>query len=220
MDSKIIVLEGLDGSGKQTQAKRLIDKLSIDHDTFTIDFPRYGHASSALMVEHLQGRTSTEPTKENPYAVSSYAACDRFISYQTEWKDKIRDGTVCVFDRYSTSNMIYQASKLPREERPGFMEWVMDYEYGKLGLPSPSKVIYLDVHPDVTRRLMAERYAKNGGSPDALESDVEYQLKCREAAMMAVDLYGWSCIACSPAGALLSIDEIHALIISEISGLI
>lgn len=70
---------------------------------------------------------------------------DRFASYTQFWKEDYQSGAVIVADRYSTSNIVFQMSKLPRDEWDAFIQWVQDYEYNKLGLPKPDCTVYLDM---------------------------------------------------------------------------
>lgn len=210
----IIVIEGLDGSGKHTQAKLLKDAIP---GAKLVDFPRYDKPSSSLVKEHLAGRTCLDPTTENPYAASSYYACDRAISYNTEpWGVWLAKGETLVMDRYCTSNLIYQAAKLPKENRPAFRAWLWDYETNRLGLPRPDLVMYLAVEPDVSIN-MAQKRSQEGeshdkgldGSMDLYEQNLAYQKACFESAIETARDYGWTTIRCTENDTLRSIEDIH-----------
>ena len=155
MKSKLIVIEGLDGSGKATQTKLLADKLtSMGRTVRKLEFPDYDSPSSSLVKMYLNGDFGKNPEDVNAYAASAFYAVDRAASYLKNWKNDCNNGSVILCDRYCTSNIIYQMSKVKNDERDGFIEWQSDFEYNKLGLPVPDAVIYLDVDPDVSQRLM------------------------------------------------------------------
>lgn len=83
---------------------------------------------------------------------------DRFASYRTGWQKDYEAGTVILCDRYVGSNAIHQSVKLPREEWGGFLDWLFDFEYKKLGLPQPSATVYLKMHPNTSKNLLSQRY--------------------------------------------------------------
>lgn len=217
----IIVVEGLDGSGKHTQAKLLKDVIP---GARLVDFPRYDKPSSSLVREHLAGRTCLDPTSENPYAASSYYACDRAISYNTElWGVWLAKGKTLVMDRYCTSNLIYQAAKLPKEDRPAFRAWLWDYETNRLRLPRPDLVMYLAVEPDVSFN-MARKRAQEGeshdrglnGSMDMYERNIAYQKACFESAIETTKDYGWTTIRCTENDTLRPIEDIHEDVLAAV----
>lgn len=217
----LIVIEGLDGSGKHTQAELLQKSLP---NAELIDFPRYNNPSSSLVREHLSGKTCPDPTLENPYAASSYYACDRVISYQTEpWGTRLNAGKTIIMDRYVTSNLIYQAAKLQQNERKEFRAWLWDYEINRLQLPPPNIVIYLQVNPDITYE-MAEKRAKQGeshdenlnGQRDLYEQKLSYQRDCYFSALEVSKEYNWEIIPCVKNNKMRTIEDIHLDIINLI----
>ncbi len=156
---KLIVLEGLDGSGKGTQAKLLAKHLTVtDHLVREITFPDYDSDSSALVKMYLAGQFGDKPDDVNAYAASSFYAVDRYAGYKSDWGKFYEEGGILIADRYTTSNAVHQCSKLPPEQWDAFLQWLFDYEYHLLGLPAPDKVIYLQVDPAVSQRLMTARY--------------------------------------------------------------
>lgn len=189
-----------------------------------MDFPRYEKPSSSLVREHLAGRTCLDPTSENPYAASSYYACDRAISYNTElWGVWLAKGETLVMDRYCTSNLIYQAAKLPKEDRPAFRAWLWDYETNRLRLPCPDLVMYLSVEPDVSFN-MARKRAQEGeshdqglnGSMDMYERNIAYQKACFESAIETTKDYGWTTIRCTENDTLRPIEDIHEDVLAAV----
>ena len=156
---KLIIFEGLDGSGKGTQTKLTADRLrQRGADLRQITFPNYESNSSALVKMYLAGEFGEHPDDVNAYAASSFYAVDRFASYKTDWGEFYREGGLVLSDRYTTSNAVHQCSKLPPMHWDGFLNWLFDFEYKKIGIPTPNEVIYLAVDPEVSQRLLTERY--------------------------------------------------------------
>ena len=138
---RLLVIEGLDGSGKATQAKLLAAHLAESgRRVMEITFPDYESDSSALVKMYLSGRFGDKPDDVNPYAASSFYAVDRYASYKTKWGSFYEAGGIVIADRYTTSNAVHQCSKLPPEQWDDFLRWAFDYEYRLLGLPAPDAV--------------------------------------------------------------------------------
>lgn len=213
---KLIVIEGLDGSGKATQAEILSKKL----DCRKISFPDYESDSSALVKMYLAGRFGTDPEDVNAYAAGSFYAVDRYASYKTDWGKDYNSGAVIVADRYATSNAIHQCCKLEPEHWGEYLDWLFHYEYELLGIPAPDAVIYLNVDISQSQRLMSGRYNSDESKKDIHEADVAYLEKCRLAARYCVERLGWREIECSPGGVMRSIEDIHGEIMAALKGLV
>ena len=213
---KLIVLEGLDGSGKSTQLDLLFKKL-VDGGTDCkwVSFPNYNDDSSALVKMYLDGQFGTKPDDVNAYAASCFYACDRFASFKKDWGKDYNEGSVIVSGRYTTSNAVHQCSKLPEEEWENFLSWLYDFEYNKLGIPAPDKVIFLDVPNEISQKLLDGRYNADGGHKDIHERDTAYLEKCRKAALFTAKFSGWTCISCAKEGKLRSIEDISKEILEE-----
>ncbi len=210
---KFIVIEGLDGSGKATQTKLICEKLKKKHKKVCqLSFPDYNEPSSALVRMYLNSEFGDSPDDVNVYAASSFYAVDRYASYKRFWKDKYEGGQTIVADRYTTSNAIYQLCRLDREDWDEYIEWMEDYEYGKLELPQPDLVVYLDMQVDVSQMLMQERYNGDDSKKDLHEKDVEFLKKCREAAMYSAKKLGWKVVNSSENGVPKPIEEINKAI--------
>lgn len=189
---KLIVLEGIDGSGKSSQYRLLCEKLQKDHTEYhQIVFPRYREESSALIRLYLNGQFGTKPEDVNAYTASAFYAVDRFASYRQDWGSYYENGGIILSDRYTTSNAVHQGCKLNDAEMPGFFEWLQDFEYGKMCLPQPDLVIYLDTSVEISTSRMRRREAKNGTHADIHEKDLTYLKKCLHTADLACDHYGW-----------------------------
>ena len=208
---KLIVIEGTDGSGKSTQFRMMSQHLEQDNIPFKhLVFPRYQEESSALIRMYLGGQFGKKPTDVNAYAASAFYAVDRFASYKMDWGQWYEDGGVVLSDRYTTSNAVHQASKVPENERKAYLSWLYDFEYAKMGLPKPDLVIYLDVPTDFTEKLMRQREADTNTKADIHEQDMAYLATCRQTGKAAAEYYGWTVISCVKDGVMRSIEDIHA----------
>ncbi len=218
MNGKLIVIEGLDGSGKATQSKLLLESLiSKGIECEALSFPCYDEEYSALVRMYLGGRFGDKPGDVNCYAASVFYAVDRYASYKTSWREGYENGTVYVADRYTTSNAVYQTSKLPESEWDGFLDWLSDFEYNKLGIPKPDGVIYLDVAPEVSEALMSKRYAGDETKKDIHEKDIEYQHRSRKAAKYCAEKLGWHVIECGKDKVMRSVEDIFRELVAVAS---
>ena len=220
MKGKLIVIEGLDGSGKATQTELLCCKLSeLGEKNEHITFPDYKSDSSALVRMYLSGQFGEKPDSVNPYAAACFFACDRFASFRTKWQQPYENGAVIVSDRYTTSNAVHQCSKLPENEWDSYLEWLFDFEYAHIGIPEPDAVIYLRVDVNVGQELMSKRYEGDDNKKDIHEKDVEYLLKSRKAADYCASKCSWRTVECVKDGVMRSpqdiSDEIYK-IVSEV----
>ena len=194
----LIVIDGLDGSGKETQSKKLTEYLTgLGIRCRYLTFPDYEAESSALVRLYLSGALGDDPADTGPYAASSFYAMDRYVSYRTKWeKDYADENTVLVANRYTTANAVHQLSKLPREEWDPFLMWLWDYEFEKLGLPKPDLVLYLEMLPEISRRLIENRCQTAGAVRDIHEKDAHHLENSYAAALYASDTLGWQRIRC------------------------
>lgn len=211
---KIIVLEGLDGCGKSTQLDILFKNMQSVRKTRLISFPNYESSTGRVVSDYLKGEIPCEGI-EGAYAASSFYASDRYSSYVTDWKKDYESGSVIVSGRYTTSNAIYQMTKLPREQWNGFLEWLKDYEYCRLGLPMPDRVLFLDMPVEISQKLLSMRYNGDERKKDIHESSIAFLRSCRESALYAAERWGWIMIPCSDGTSPLSIEDIALRIKKE-----
>lgn len=217
MSGKLIVIEGLDGSGKATQAKLLARELRRQgREVREISFPDYKSDSSALIKMYLGGAFGSKPDDVNAYAASSFFAVDRYAGYKSDWGAFYQQGGVVIADRYTTSNAVHQCSKLPREQWDAYLDWLFRFEYEQLGIPAPDTVIYLRVDPAVSQKLMTQRYHGDEGKKDIHESDLEYLHRSRLAAEYCAEKLGWKTVLCTEEGEMRSVEEIHGDILQYI----
>lgn len=206
---RLVVLEGLDGSGKSTQTERLKEAvLRTGTPLRQIKLPDYEHPSSALVRQYLAGAFGSDPEAVNAYAASSFYAVDRVASFLLDWKRDYDAGTLVLADRYTTSNPIYQMTKLPKEQWEEYLSWVRDYEYGKLELPEPDLVIFLDMPVEVSQKMMTGRYEGDEGKKDVHEKNVLFLKACREAALFTAERWGWKVLRCAEGDSPRSIESI------------
>lgn len=207
---KLIVIEGTDGSGKSTQFRLLTDRLEAEQVKFQkLVFPQYSEPSSALIRMYLGGEFGSKPEDVNAYAASAFYSVDRYASYRKVWGKWYENGGLVVSDRYTTSNAVHQASKEPEDKREDFLNWLYDFEYGKLGLPRPDLVIYLDVPTDFTEKMLRRRETETNTHADIHEQDTQYLATCRRMGRAAAAHYGWTVIRCVQGGAMRSMEDIH-----------
>lgn len=204
----IITIDGLDGSGKATQASKLKQWLEMEGvQTKLISFPDYSSDSSALVKMYLKGDFGKDPFEVNPYAASTFYAIDRYAQYKLDWESYYNNGGIIIADRYISANIIHQGCKLPKERRLDFYKWVYNYEVGKLGLPKETLTILLEVEPEVSMQLIRERNRGNSNN-DIHETNLEYLEACYENAIYAADNLGWRRINCVDGGKMRSTDDI------------
>ena len=217
---KVIVIEGCDGSGKATQTQKLYERLiKENYKVRKIEYPNYESQSSALVKMYLGGDFGKKPEDVNPYVASTFYAVDRFASYKMDWKEFYEDGGIIIADRYSTANMIHQASKInDLEERRKFLEWLWEFEFVTFELPVPSCVIFLDMPPEYSRMLMQERANKITGDidKDIHEKDYDYLIHSYNNSCEVAEKYKWNRISCVNNGQIKTIEKIHDEIYDEV----
>lgn len=212
---QLIVIEGLDGSGKGTQAKLLYETLSAQgRKVRKVSFPDYESNSSALIKMYLAGEFGTDPKAVNAYAASSFFAVDRFASYKKDWGKFYEEGGIVISDRYTTSNAVHQCSKLPEDQWDSFLQWLFDFEYRLMGIPAPDKVIYLQVDPAVSQKLMTGRYQGDESKKDIHEKDRAYLDRSRLAAEYCAEKLGWQTVHCVQDNQMRTVEDIATEILS------
>lgn len=217
----LVVLEGLDGSGKGTQARLLLEALQEQGKPVRrVTFPDYASPSSALVKMYLAGEFGEEPDSVNPYAASAFYAVDRFASFRKDWQSDYQKGTLILCDRYVTSNMVYQLGKLPQSQWEDYLSWVEDLEYERLELPRPDKVIYLDMPVAVSQKLISRRYEGDEEKRDIHEKDSAFLEECSRSAAFVAEKFQWQIVPCSAGGTPLSKTEIHRAVMECLAGIL
>lgn len=220
MKGKLIIIEGLDGSGKSTQIEILRKKAQqAGKQVRQVKFPNYAEDSSALVRAYLAGELGSLH-EINAYAASVLYSVDRYATFRRHMKEDYDNGCIFLLDRYTTANMYHQTTKLPKEEWDSFLDWLEDLEYGKMGLPKPDLVLYLDMKPQTAKKLMENRYHGDESKKDLHEADFSYLLSCRDAALYAAQRCGWEVLSCCDGESPLPIDTISQMIWQKVEPLL
>ena len=221
---RVIVIEGTDSSGKETQTKRLFERLERDGVKIKkLSFPNYESPACEPVKMYLAGAFGDKALDINPYPVSTMFAIDRYASYKMEWESFYKSEGVVVTDRYTTSNMVHQASKIEdKEKKEEYLNWLEDLEYKKMNIPAPDLVIFLNMPTEMAVKLMAERKNKITGEEkkDIHEQDTNYLKKSYENACEIARKYEWKEIKCVDEGRLKTIEEIGEEIYSIVRDII
>lgn len=212
----IITIEGTDGSGKATQSKLLFEALTkADKKCKLMSFPNYGSEAGKLVQMYLGGEFGADANCLNAYQASSIFAVDRLFAMK---KINVADFDYIILDRYTPSNMIHQACKIENsEDRDECLNWLFDFEYNKLELPKPDKIVFLNMPIEASLMLAAKRKTlKNGQKQDIHENNQAYMHHAYDCAKYVAKKYGWDVVDCFENGKVLSVEEIHNKILKAI----
>lgn len=210
---KLFVIDGTDGSGKQTQLQKLkerFDKEKIEYRT--VSFPNYDSPSSSLVKMYLNGEFGTDPLKISPYIASTFYAVDRYATFKKEYEEYYKNGGIILADRYTTSNMVHQAGKIKDDaERNKFLDWLWDFEFNLYELPVPTKVIFLNMPTEYAGKLMKNRANKitHEEKKDIHERNKSHLQDAYNEACKLVKKYNWAEIKCVEHEKIKTIEEIH-----------
>ena len=217
---KLFVIDGTDGSGKQTQLKKMIEHFDADNiDYKTVSFPNYDSPSSALAKMYLSGEFGKNAKDVSPYVASTFFAIDRYATFKKDYEEFYNNGGIILADRYTTSNMVHQAGKIQDvAERDKFIKWLWDFEFNILKLPIPTEVFFLNMPVNFSLSLMSNRENKftHDTKKDIHERDVSHLTDSYNAACQVAKDYNWYEINCVEGNRIRTIEEIHERIFSEI----
>ena len=217
---KLFVIDGTDGSGKQTQFEKLRERLTKDGiDYRTVSFPNYNSPSSGLVKMYLSGEFGEHAKDVSPYIASTFYAADRYATYTTEYKEYYENGGIILADRYTTGNMVHQAGKIQdKDEREKFLNWLWDFEFKLYGLPIPNEVFFLKMPPETALDLIKNRENKftHQAQKDIHEKDKNHIIDSFNAACDVAKKYDWYTVECVKDNKLRTIDDIHEEIYQEI----
>lgn len=215
---KFIVFEGIDGSGKSTQTKLLVQRLKKEgKKVVTFDFPQYGKKSAGLVEEYLNGKYGSLK-KVGPYQASIFYAADRYDA-SFAIRKALRQRTVIVSDRYIGSNVGHQGSKissLPARKR--FFSWLYDLEYNIFQALKPSRSFLLKVPPRVAQRLCGNKERRKTKKTDIHEENLEHLQNAERSYLHAASLFpkDFTLIECMEGNKLLSPQKIHEKVWKEV----
>lgn len=207
----LIVIDGGDGAGKQTQAELLVKRLIQEgHQVGTLDFPRYKtNTYGALLRECLDGKRGDFLHLDSRIASTLYAA-DRFETKPIieEW---LEEGRTVILDRYISSNMFHQGTKTKDEaELKELIDWLEHVEYDIFKLPKPDLNIYFHVAPEERIKMLKHAADKRENVMDLAEVNMQHQIDTDETAQKIIAMTdGWQVIECMRGGEMRSRAEIH-----------
>ena len=217
---KLFVIDGTDGSGKQTQFQKLQERLTKDNIEYkVVSFPNYDSPSSSLVKMYLAGDFGKDAQKISPYIASTFYAADRYATFQTGYKEYYENGGIILADRYTTANMVHQAGKIKdKEERDKFLKWLWDFEFNLYGLPIPTEVFFLNMPTEKALELMKDRKNKfdENAKKDIHERNETHMRDAYKAACDVAKDYNWFEIKCMKDNELRTIDDIHEEIYNEV----
>ena len=217
---KLFVIDGTDGSGKQTQFDKLQERLKKDGIDFrVVSFPNYDSPSSGLVKMYLSGEFGENAKDVSPYIASTFYAGDRYATYITGYKDYYEKGGIILADRYTTANMVHQAGKIQdKEEREKFLNWLWDFEFNLYGLPIPTEVFFLNMPVEKSLELIKDRENKftHAEKKDIHERDKNHLIDAYNAACYVSKKYNWYEVKCVKENKIRTIEDIHEEIYNEI----
>ena len=208
---KIIVIEGSsDGIGKSTQLELLKEHLMKEgYEVVNHHFPSY-HTYHGVPVEKYPQGEYGKVSELSPYFINSLYAQDRAITWKTELEPLYNEGKIILLDRYTTSSLIYQSAVIEDiEERKAFIDYVTDFEYNKLGIQKPDKVIFLTAPFDLVQSMRRARQNNDGVQNDIHERDIAFLKKVYDNALFVADYLSFDIVECSTNDKMESPSEIH-----------
>ena len=213
MKGKFFVLDGVDGSGKETQTKLIVERLKKDgYDVLEVDFPRYGEKSAGLVEDYLNGVYGSFD-EVTPKQASIFYAVDRFAASK-EIKEHLDKGGIIISNRYVSSNQIHQAGKIKDpNELEEFLKWLDKLEFEIFNIPRPDKVFFLNVPYKIGMGLVLKKkdraYIKGDKKTDIHEESDSYMKMSYKRALSLVKRYDyWEEILCYKNSNLRTIEDI------------
>lgn len=215
----LIVIEGIDGSGKGTQAQQLTERLTATgRRVRLLSFPRYRETLFGRAIgDFLNGRFG-QLNEVHPFLASVLYAADRFES-KSVLADALQQSDVVVCDRYVPSNLAHQGAKLDGAERDELLRTIERIEFDVFALPRPSLVVLLDVPVEIAQRNIAAKKPRNytDKSADLQEADAVYLQRVRDVYLqLAASDANWQRVESVRNGELLSITKIGDDILGRI----
>ena len=207
---KLIVVEGAcDGIGKSTQYTLLKERLIKDgNNVVSHHFPSYGEYQGVPVEKYLKGEFGNIEDL-SPYFINNLYAVDRAITWHSYLKKEYQN-SIILLDRYTTSSLIYQSALIDDiEKRKEFIDYVISFEYEKLGIKEPDLVIFLEAPYDLVKKLRNERKVNDGIQNDIHEKNDEFMRKVYENALFVADYLKFSKIKCNDGDHMRSIEDIH-----------
>lgn len=213
----LVVIEGIDSSGKKTQAKELVEKLEdCGEKVKYVEFPSYGDSELGEVVSQFLRGELGERSELPVEVISMFYAMDRY-QFRNEYEEFLSEGGVIVANRYSQSNIAFQSAGFEGEKFDEIVEWLKRLESR---LPQPDQVFIMDIDPEIAQGLMAEKDLRDyleGMERDINEEKVEFQRTVGKNYLKLAEMYDWSVVQCIEGGELRSIEDISDEIWSRLN---
>lgn len=193
----LIAIEGIDGSGKHTQAKLLEHSLcSSGFSVYSTGFPQYGSWFGQMVGEFLNGDFGPLESVDPHFTALLYAG-DRFEA-KSQLESALREGKVVLVDRYIGSNLAHQVARAPAEKRAELLRWIEHLEYSIYALPRENLILYLRVPPREAQTLVARKPERGytSASFDILETNLRHLEDAAEMYDMLSRSRPWATIQC------------------------
>lgn len=214
----LIAIEGIDGSGKGTQARLLLDRARGEgYSADLLTFPMYDDSIFGREIGRYLNGEFGDVWSVHPRLAATLYAGDRFEHRDRLWRLRGEKGLV-ICDRYTPSNQAHQSVKLPEEDRPEFFAWLETLEHEVFGIPRPDLVVFLDLPPEVAAGLI-ERKSKRSYTElktDIHEVDRTYLGQVHRAYSELSRRSGWVTVSCLEGGEVRGMEEIHEAVWAEI----
>lgn len=208
--SLLVVIEGIDGSGKGTQASRLRERLEQRGlRVGLLSFPRYSETFFGQRIGDFLNKKFGELHEVDPFLAALLYAGDRLES-KAELNRQLATSDVLILDRYVPSNIAHQAGKRTGAERRHLAEWIEKIEYDIHGLPRPDLVVLLDTPADVSKDLISRKAQRDytDAAADMQEADTDYLSRVRTAYRELASEHHWAVVPVTNADGLRTIEAI------------
>ena len=193
----LIAIEGIDGSGKHTQAKLLEHTLaSQGYTVYATGFPQYDSWFGNMVGKFLNGELGSLESVDPHFSALLYAG-DRFEA-KSRIQSALNEGKIVLVDRYVASNLAHQVARAPVEQRSEFLRWIEHLEYFIYGMPRENLILYLRVPPSQAQKLVGQKGERNytRATHDLLEKSLRHLEDAAEMYDMLSRSKPWATVQC------------------------
>lgn len=200
----LIVIDGIDGSGKSTQTEILVRRLKAEkYPVETLNFPQYQQFFGRMVKKFLNGEFG-QINQVDPHLASILYALDRWQA-RNKINHWLKENKIVILNRYATSNLIHQTIKIKEKKRRQFIDWLNKMEYEILNLPKPDLVLYLYLPYKLSYALITKR----GNKKDIHEADLNHlNAAAAQGLKLAKSQRNWQLIRCNRGKKVLTREEI------------
>lgn len=220
---KLIAIEGIDGSGKNTQVRLLHHELTTrGYSVYSTGFPQYESWFGKMVGQFLNGELGPLDKVDPHFSALLYAG-DRFEA-KSRIVTSVERGSIVLADRYVASNLAHQTARVPAEKRAEFLSWIEHLEYGIYDLPREDLVLYLRVPPHEAQSLVKKKASRSytDSTHDILEASIRHLEDAADMYDLLSKQSPWATIQCFDAArsAMRMPEEISKDILSAVSPLL